>query len=354
MTSSKCLAIRWRSLTRPTRTPMAAASRERAPRHARPRCARGPPRWPPAAPRACAPAPPASTGLRHTTRRSPGKSGLAISTRSRSSNSDSWRMPSATRPLMAGARRALTQSMPPISRRRAMRARGEHPPVAHEHEPAPRPKRSRSFTSWASSVAGSAVLPAEGLHRHRAAVGVGQQAEHDLGPVGPVVPAVAVGRERAAAALDPGGGDVEQHQRRRARGGGARAPARPPAGARSSQSSAPYSSSSVAPSTPSSAASVVAPRPRAVASLDAGARMRATMSATARSRIRDGAPVEDPLEAQAPGASRGPPPRGRGAGCAGCAGRHPTRAPASRPAAPAPGRRSRPAAGRSARRACGA
>ena len=52
----------------------------------------------------------------------------------------------------------------------------------------------------------------EGLHGHGAALGVGQQAEHHLGPVGPVVPAVAVGRERAAAALDPGGRHIEQDQ----------------------------------------------------------------------------------------------------------------------------------------------
>ena len=51
----------------------------------------------------------------------------------------------------------------------------------------------------------------EGLDRHRAALAVGQQAEHDLGAVGPVVAAVAVCRERAAAALHPGRGDVEQH-----------------------------------------------------------------------------------------------------------------------------------------------
>ena len=147
-------------------------------------------------------------------------------------------------------------------------------------------------------MAGSAVLPAKastatGRPRRRSS-----RPNTTCGPVGPVVAAVAVRRERAAAALQPGRGDVEQDEAARRRGGAARGPARRPAGAPAASRARRTARPRSAPSTPSSAARVVAARPRAVASFEAGARMRATMSATARSRIRDGAPVEEPLEAR--------------------------------------------------------
>ena len=64
---------------------------------------------------------------------------------------------------------------------------------------------------------------------------------------------------------------------------------------------------------------------RAVASLEQGARTRAAMSASARSRLRDGRRSRS-AGRSSEGASRGPPPRGRGAGCARCA--RPPRLPA--------------------------
>ena len=158
MTSSKCLAIRWRSLMRPTRMPMAAASRSVPARHARPRCARGPPRWPPAARPACAPAPPRGPGCGRPRGARPGSRGELISTRSRSSNSESWRVPSVDEALDGGC----PQGAHPADAAhlaQALDARGgEHAPVAHEHEPL-EAEAVAQLPSWVSSVAGSAVFP---------------------------------------------------------------------------------------------------------------------------------------------------------------------------------------------------
>jgi hypothetical protein len=47
-----------------------------------------------------------------------------------------------------------------------------------------KPKRSRTFAIWLASCLGIARVARERLHRDRAALGVGEQPEHDLRPIG--------------------------------------------------------------------------------------------------------------------------------------------------------------------------
>ena len=157
MSSSKCLAIFFAFTTRPARRPIAAAVRRRPRSTAAATCASASSVAARSASRLRARSA-ARTGLRQTTRRSPGNSGLVISARSRSSNNPSWRSPASTSRRIAGARRQLTQPIPPVSLRRAMRA-DVSIPRSPTRTSSVRPKRVRSFSTWASTVAGSAVLP---------------------------------------------------------------------------------------------------------------------------------------------------------------------------------------------------
>ncbi len=79
-----------------------------------------------------------------------------------------------------------------------------------------RPKRIRSLSTWASTVAGSAVLPGKASTATGQPRRIGEQAELDLGPVGPVVAGVAVAGERAVAALDVHRREVVQDEAARA------------------------------------------------------------------------------------------------------------------------------------------
>ena len=87
----------------------------------------------------------------------------------------------------------------------------EHAPVAHQHDVG-EPEGVAQLVQLGLEGGGIGGVPAKGLHRDRAALAVGEQAEHHLGAVGSVVAAVAVRCERTVAALEPGGADVEQHQ----------------------------------------------------------------------------------------------------------------------------------------------
>ena len=155
-------------------------------------------------------------------------------------------------------------------------------------------------------------LAGEHLDRDRPARLVAQQPVDDLRRAALAVARVAQRRQRAAASLEVGGGDVVEHQL---------AVVEMPAARRSSirawrsssQSIAAYRSSSSASATPSSSASVDWPNARTVASFDAGAIARWQIIANARSRSRDGA-------------------------------RSSSRASSSRPPSPAPRSRARPAA----------
>ena len=72
----------------------------------------------------------------------------------------------------------------------------------------------RSLSVRVLKVAGSAVLPCEHFDRYRAALCIAQQAEDDLCLAAFSVTRVAVARQWAATALEPGRGDVVEHQGR--------------------------------------------------------------------------------------------------------------------------------------------
>ena len=211
MRSSKCLAILARSMMRPTARPMAAARRSR-PRSTRTRIRSSPRSVDASSASRLRARSAAKAGLRHTMRRSPGKSGLLISARSRSSKRPSWSEPSSTRPRMAGALKALIQSMPPRSRRRSMRALVSMPrsPASTKRSS---PKRPWSASSRSSRVAGSAVFPGKASTLRGRPSASSTRPNTTWLAVGPMAPAVAVGRERAGATGDIRAGHVVEHQR---------------------------------------------------------------------------------------------------------------------------------------------
>ena len=90
--------------------------------------------------------------------RSPGYSSLRISTRSVSSNSESCTAPDSTSERTAGPRNALIQSSPAGFTSSRMRA-SVNIPRSPTNTTFENPKRRRSLSICAPTVAGSAVLP---------------------------------------------------------------------------------------------------------------------------------------------------------------------------------------------------
>ena len=107
---------------------------------------------------------------------------------------------------------AEIQSRPAGSRSSRMRARGEHPPVAHQRDAADAeapadPVHLARHRGRVRGVAG------EDLHGDGTPVGGAEQPEHDL-PLAPLaVAVVAEGRERALRAFQVAGADVVQDER---------------------------------------------------------------------------------------------------------------------------------------------
>jgi hypothetical protein len=153
--------------------------------------------------------------LRQTTSRSPGNSGLRISARSRSSEQRQLEVAGLDEAADRGTAQAahpadpadLAQALDPGAR--------EHPPVADEDDVAQaEPVAQLGDLGLERGRIGG--VAAEGLDRDRAAPLVGQQAEHDLGPVRASVAGMAVRRERAMAALQVRARQVVQDERARA------------------------------------------------------------------------------------------------------------------------------------------
>jgi hypothetical protein len=150
-----------------------------------------------------------------------------------------------------------------------------------------RPKRARSLSTWVSTVAGSAVLPGNAstaTGQPRASVSRPNSIWGRSGRWSRLWPWRASGQWLPSTYVL-----VRSYSTRLP------SPRWRPARARStrswrvmSQSIAPYSSFSSAPSMPRQPARVVWPSEAAVASLEAGESRRATMRAVARSRRRDG------------------------------------------------------------------
>ena len=237
----------------------------------------------------------ARAGLRQATSRSPGKSGELISARSCSSNSASCSGPSsAISFLIAGARSAVIHPyFPSSSRMASMRAvviMPRSPTITILRSP-----NSPCTTSRISvNAAGSAVFPSKHPDRDRPALGVGEQPVLDLHLALLAVAGVAARPERAARALQPRAGQVEQRHPRRVRGrgqvpAGEPAPRSRPAGL-ASQSIAAYASSVVASSMPRSAPSVESPHQARVDSFEPGVTTREMIRARARSRCRPAGP----------------------------------------------------------------
>ncbi len=88
---------------------------------------------------------------------------------------------------------------------------GEHAAIAHQHHPreAEAPAQLVDLGAQGGGIGGVAL---EHLHRHRAALRVAQQPEHDLQLAALAVAGVAVMRQRAAAPLQPCRGDVVEYQ----------------------------------------------------------------------------------------------------------------------------------------------
>ena len=159
--------------------------------------------------------------MRQATRRSPGKSGELISARSCSSNRDSCSGPSSAISLrMAGARSAVIHPYFPSSSRiasmRAVVIMPRSPTITILRSP-----NSPCTTSRISVNAGGVGgVPLEHADRDRPALGVGEQPVLDLHLALLAVAGVAARPQRAAPALQPRAGQVEQRHPGRVRGRG--------------------------------------------------------------------------------------------------------------------------------------
>ena len=131
---------------------------------------------------------------------------------SRWSNSESCKAPPSTSALIAGARSAVIQSSPAALMSSVMRAWVIMPrsPTSTTWSSA---KRCLSFSIWAASVIGSAVLPSNTSIATGQPSGGAEQAIDDLQRARLAVAAVAALGERAAAALHVARGHVVEHQR---------------------------------------------------------------------------------------------------------------------------------------------
>src|SRR5450759_4340528 len=87
----------------------------------------------------------------------------------------------------------------------------EHPPVTHEDDVG-QAEAGPHLLARCLDCGGIRVVAGEGLDRDRAAPRIGQEAELDLGPVGPVVAGVAMAGEGAVAPLDVHRGEVIEHE----------------------------------------------------------------------------------------------------------------------------------------------
>ena len=154
---------------------------------------------------------PASSGLRHTMRRSPGQASLCTFTRFCSSNSDSCTAPASTSERIAGARRALIQSSPA-----GRTSSGSRPLVSIPRSPTSTtrdsPNRARSFSTCAPTAGRFPGVARAHLDRDRTPLPVAQQPDDDLQLAALAVPGVPPPRQRAGPALHPHRGQVIQDQ----------------------------------------------------------------------------------------------------------------------------------------------
>jgi hypothetical protein len=89
---------------------------------------------------------------------------------------------------------------------------GNHAAVAHQHH-ALEPEAVAQLGDLAGQGRGVPGIALEHLHGHRTALHVGEQAKHDLGPIGPAVARVSPLRQGAAAPLEIGRAHIVEHQR---------------------------------------------------------------------------------------------------------------------------------------------
>ena len=156
----------------------------------------------------------ASSGLRHTTSRSPGKCALVSSSRLRSSNSDGWKGPCSCGELR-DLRRA--QRAHPVHARGLEHLldarRGQHAAIAHPGQvlDAEAILELGHLRGHGGRVGGVAL---EHLHRDRTALGRAQQPEDDLRVIALAVARMAARGQLAAVPGQPGRGQVVQHQGR--------------------------------------------------------------------------------------------------------------------------------------------
>ena len=190
----------------------------------------------------------ARTGLRQAISRSPGKSGEVISARSCSIEQGQLERAVVGHQLADG--RGAQRGDPPVGVRllcpvfqlvqRGDPGAGDHPAVA-DHDHLGQPELRAHHVRDLGERGGVAGVAGEDPDRDRAAGRVGEQPVPDLQFPFLAVPGVAAGGQRAAPALQPRAGQVEQRHLRRVglRGRGGGGPARPrwrPAGAPASPS----------------------------------------------------------------------------------------------------------------------